>query len=367
MKNNLSSDQEFPACGYGLSGLCCSACLSGPCRISPFDRDTDRGKCGASADQLVAGNLLRMIAAETAGCLAGLAQDVNQTRAAASERPIASSINPGIAKDIFEKYGLDPTAFEKTAAAGLLARKLEDLLPAHHLSHDLNPLLSRLYPENVFPQFYSSETLPAASLTLTVMTAFQSVQNQGAAVEDILRTCLTVSLIYLICQELIQDLHILFDEKPSRVTQSVETDVIETLDPALPSRGAVLLSAPEDGGDGFNRKTETFRKQWQDPLIEISQPAGLFDIGRQFYRRWSRPVADTAPLVVALSPSAAQVVGMLVCGYTVVSWPGLPLFGSEPVRRFFSEELKPVFGSVYLSPEAGDILSVAQNYCRKTP
>ena len=101
MKNNLSPDQEFPACGYGLNGLCCSACLQGPCRISPFDRDTDRGKCGASADRLVAGNLLRMIAAETAGRLADLAQSVNQIRASSFERPAASSAKPGIAKDIF--------------------------------------------------------------------------------------------------------------------------------------------------------------------------------------------------------------------------------------------------------------------------
>lgn len=366
MKNN-PPDQGFPACGYGLSGLCCSACLSGPCRISPFDRDTDRGKCGASADQLVAGNLLQMIAAETTGCLADLTQRVNQYRAVAFERPAASSENPETAKDIFDKYDLDLAAFEKTGGAGLLAGKVEDLLSAHHPTRDLNPLLSRLYPENVFPQFYSSETLPAVSLTLTVMTAFQSVQNQGAAVEDILRTCLKISLIYLVCQELIQDFHLLHDEKPSRVTPSAEAVVVETLDPALPSGGAVLLSAPEQRDDGLNRKSKTFRKQWQGPLIEISRPAELFDISRQFYRRWSRPVVDTVPLVVALTPSAAQIVGTLACGYTVISWPGLPLFGSEPVRRFFSEDLKQVFGSIYLPPEAGDILSVAQTYCRKVP
>ena len=234
-------------------------------------------------------------------------------------------------------------------------------------ARDLTPFWTRLYPADAFPQFYSGEILPAATLPLSGLAAFQLFQKRDESLEDILRTCLKVSLVYLICEELIQDLEILRDKGASRGIQQIETDAAEILDPALLPGGAVLLSAPDQGVDGLERKIEMFRKQWQGPLIEISRPAGLFEIGRQFYRRWSRPVADTAPLVIALTPSAALIVGILACGYTVVSWPGLPLFGSEPVRRFFSEDLREVFGSVYLPPEAGDILSVAQNYSRKKP
>jgi hypothetical protein len=367
VKNNLSSDQEFPACGYGLNGLCCSACLMGPCRISPFDRDTEKGKCGASADRLVAENLLRMIAAETAGRLADLAQSVNQTRASSFERPAASSAKPGIAKDIFDKYGLDRAAVRKTGDAGLLASKIEDLLSINPPARDLTPFWSRLYPADAFPQFYSGEILPAATLPLSGLAAFQLFQKRDESLEDILRTCLKISLVYLICEELIQDLEILQDKGSSPGIRKIETDAAETLDPALSPGGAVLLSAPDQGVDGLERKIETFRKQWQRPLIEISRPSGFFEISRQFYRRWSLPVADTAPLVIALTPSAALIVGILACGYTVVSCPGLPLCGSEPVRRFFSEDLKQVFGSVYLSPEAGDILAVLQNYLRQMP
>jgi hypothetical protein len=367
VKNRLSSDPEFPACGYGLSGLCCSACLFGPCRISPFDRDTDRGECKASADRLVAGNLLRMIAGETAGRLAELARSVNQIRAASSKRPAVSSANPGIANEIFDKYGLDRAAAGKTGNAGLLAGKIEDLLSVDHPARDLTPVWSRLYPESVFPQFYSGEILPTDSLTLTGLAAFQLFQKQDAARKDILRACLKVSLVYLVCEELIQDLDILQDKETVRAIKKNEPNAAETLDPAQPSARVILMHAADQSINGLEGKTEAFRKQWPGPLMEILRPAGLFDIGRQFYRRWSRPVADTEALVVVLTASAALVAGILACGYAAVSWPGLPLSGSDPVRRFFSEDLKQVFGSVYLPPEAGDILSVAQNYFRKVP
>jgi hypothetical protein len=129
----------------------------------------------------------------------------------------------------------------------------------------------------------------------------------------------------------------------------------------------VCLSASDQGVEEFGRKADAFRKHWQGPLIEISRPADIFGISRRFFQRWSRPPADTAPLIVALTSSAALVIGILVCGYTTVSWPGLPFFGSRPAMRFFSRELEPIFGSVYLPPESADILTVVQNHFRKEP
>ncbi len=52
-----------PECGFGQLGICCRICNMGPCRISPFDDDgPKRGVCGATADIIVARNLIRMIA-----------------------------------------------------------------------------------------------------------------------------------------------------------------------------------------------------------------------------------------------------------------------------------------------------------------
>ncbi len=56
--------QQTPQCRYGLSGTCCNRCLWGPCRV---DNNKKQGICGADADLIIAGNLLRYLAA---GCTA---------------------------------------------------------------------------------------------------------------------------------------------------------------------------------------------------------------------------------------------------------------------------------------------------------
>jgi len=56
-------DKMLPQCGFGELGLCCRICNMGPCRISPFeDTGPKKGICGATADIIVARNLIRMIA-----------------------------------------------------------------------------------------------------------------------------------------------------------------------------------------------------------------------------------------------------------------------------------------------------------------
>lgn len=57
----------LPQCGFGELGVCCRNCNMGPCRISPFeDEGPKAGVCGATADIIVARNLIRMIAAGAA-------------------------------------------------------------------------------------------------------------------------------------------------------------------------------------------------------------------------------------------------------------------------------------------------------------
>lgn len=57
---------QLPQCGFGESGLCCRNCVMGPCRIDPFGDGADKGICGATADTMVARNLIRYIAAGAA-------------------------------------------------------------------------------------------------------------------------------------------------------------------------------------------------------------------------------------------------------------------------------------------------------------
>ena len=56
-------EKMLPQCGFGELGVCCRNCNMGPCRISPFDDSgPSKGICGATADIIVARNLIRMIA-----------------------------------------------------------------------------------------------------------------------------------------------------------------------------------------------------------------------------------------------------------------------------------------------------------------
>jgi carbon-monoxide dehydrogenase catalytic subunit len=56
-------DKQQPQCGFGELGLCCRNCNMGPCRIDPFGEGATKEVCGATADIIVARNLVRSIAA----------------------------------------------------------------------------------------------------------------------------------------------------------------------------------------------------------------------------------------------------------------------------------------------------------------
>ncbi|RLB90508.1 MAG: carbon-monoxide dehydrogenase catalytic subunit [Deltaproteobacteria bacterium] len=59
-------EAQQPQCGFGQLGLCCRNCNHGPCRIDPFGDGASKGVCGATAETIVARNLLRAIAAGAA-------------------------------------------------------------------------------------------------------------------------------------------------------------------------------------------------------------------------------------------------------------------------------------------------------------
>ncbi|MEN3039422.1 MAG: anaerobic carbon-monoxide dehydrogenase catalytic subunit [Candidatus Kryptonium sp.] len=50
---------QEPQCAFGELGVCCRMCYMGPCRIDVFDGGPKVGVCGATADVIVARNLLR--------------------------------------------------------------------------------------------------------------------------------------------------------------------------------------------------------------------------------------------------------------------------------------------------------------------
>ena len=59
-------ESQEPQCGFGKLGICCRNCFMGPCRIDPFGNGAQLGVCGATADAIVARNLLKDVCAGTA-------------------------------------------------------------------------------------------------------------------------------------------------------------------------------------------------------------------------------------------------------------------------------------------------------------
>jgi carbon-monoxide dehydrogenase catalytic subunit len=59
-------ESQEPQCGFGRLGICCRNCFMGPCRIDPFGDGAKEGICGATADTIVARNLLKHVAVGTA-------------------------------------------------------------------------------------------------------------------------------------------------------------------------------------------------------------------------------------------------------------------------------------------------------------
>ncbi len=53
---------QQPQCRFGKQGICCRLCSMGPCRAITTSKGEKIGVCGATADTIVARNLLRMIA-----------------------------------------------------------------------------------------------------------------------------------------------------------------------------------------------------------------------------------------------------------------------------------------------------------------
>ncbi|HNX09577.1 MAG TPA: anaerobic carbon-monoxide dehydrogenase catalytic subunit, partial [Methanothrix sp.] len=101
-------EKQQPQCGFGELGLCCRNCNMGPCRIDPFGEGASKGVCGATADIIVARNLLRSIAAGAAAH-SDHARDVAHTfREVVSGRATSYSIKDQAKMELLMKeYGVD--------------------------------------------------------------------------------------------------------------------------------------------------------------------------------------------------------------------------------------------------------------------
>ncbi len=358
MRETERESGKFPSCGYGVMGLCCSSCLLGPCRITPFERDSAKVPCGDNADIVVAKNLLRLVGVEAASGLKNLNERLRKLGSSVSSRPTGKVSADVKLKDIAEKYGVAPRVTAKRFIHYLMEESERLLYPLPD-SENPSTLLSSLYPEGPFPHIHRNVLLPN-SLTSLIFETLSNEQKESIPVEGILWRCLRTSMLTFICEELCRDIDYLNNGKWLRETEGEALDVLEHL-PPNPLPVVVYLSRDESPHkESMSRTAGELKQAVEGNLlhVRIRDINMLPHIARRFFQEWSLSAAEVGAIAVAFSQSAASALGALVFGFTVISFPPLPIHGSEVVEKFLREDLQEKLGSVYLPPRAGEVLPV---------
>jgi hypothetical protein len=345
MRRPEKDERKFPACGYGLLGLCCSNCLLGPCRISPFEKDSEKGRCGDSSDLIVAKNLFRLVAGETLEGLGSLKRAVEKFSSLGAETYAKRRASARDQSEIIEKYGLPPNATRK-ALSRYVFKETENLLSP--ISRKQPLFLKDLYPERVFPSLYQ-HPFPPNSLMGHLLDSIRSDSTESSDVEKILWKCLQISTIGIICGELDRDINdIINPEGPSQR----EGKALDTLKGASSNPSLVIIFVEDEkygSKESFHPMAQKLKESVKGEVLPLStKTVGLLpEIGRRLYKKWAISIAGMKVMVLISSPSTTWTLGALALGFNVISFPALPIHGSEQVEKFFSETLKRRFGNVY--------------------
>ncbi len=346
-------DEKILTCGYGLIGLCCSDCLLGPCRISPFEKETQRGICEDPADRVVVKNLFRKVTGEAWKGLADLKE--------AFQGLLSHHAHPGKRRqpfierqaNIYEKYGC-PSEKSKKIQGRYLSKEVEKLFSLFPQEKTL--LLKNLFPPRAFP-LLTQNSFPSGSLVSFLLDIMSRGSIESPDIETLLEQCLQVSMIPLLCEELRQDIHHLITEEEMSQNDQKFYDVIKSL-PKEPSPMIFLLSDEKSSsGEWVHRMAQSLQRDFTGkvPTLSIHGIEGLREVGERLTRRWSLPVAEMKIVTLISSPLATRVLGALALGYSVISHPALPIHGSDRVETFFSEVLKKKFGNCYFFSWREDI------------
>jgi len=175
-------------------------------------------------------------------------------------------------------------------------------------------------------------------------------QRKLSEVEEIQWKCLQISMYTFISEELRHHIEYFIDgeEIPDKDRRGL--DILDRL-PSKPSPVIILFSGEDAPFNEFiHRMAEELRKNFKGTslFIPITEIASLLNIGRRLFKKWSLSVAEMGTIVLISSKEATPVLGALIFGFTVASFPPLPIHGSERVEKFFLEDFKKRFGNAYL-------------------
>lgn len=296
-----------PQCGYGLLGLCCSACLQGPCRRSPFDGESGGEFCGEDRDWIVARNVIDRVVRESLQAMAPFKSGLE--RAAGRENPPA-----------------EPRLAEMRAL----------LSP---FSGDSTALWERICPGRAFPslQAFQFSAVPWCAALLE-MAAVET--EPPREIEAQLAGAIRLSAMTLAAEALSRGMAAAAPPERER---------------PLPASAAPLLLLVSDGGAVpgagpealFEAIESACRKE--APICRLSHVSELPAFGRKLYDRWGIPASLSGSIAVVASSSMTHGLGALALGFSVAAVPPYPIHGSERVENYLTRQLKSTVGHGYLA------------------
>jgi hypothetical protein len=302
------ADQEkgiLPKCGYGLLGLCCTSCLSGPCRRSPFDEAGGGGYCGQDSDWIVARNLTERVSRESLQAMA-LLRDALERASGPGSRIGASRL---------EEMRLLLSPFFRGESA----------------------LLGSLFPERAFP-FLHTLKFPCGSWGAALLDAAAAPPGTRDIVAQ-MESALRLSALALAAEALLGEL-------AGRTQEETGFEL-----PATPAPLLILISdadgLPDEGRDAAFGEIEAACRA--TALIgKLSHVGRLPALGRAIYEKWGVPASLSGSIAVVASPSVTRGLGALALGFSLAPLPGYPVQGSPRVGNYLTNHLREAFGHAYL-------------------
>lgn len=357
---NRLSDSPWP-CGFGCLGLCCSRCLLGPCRLSPFDPDA-RGICGLTADTIVAENLLGLTAADAANGLQRLRQAVKKaeeslSRPGSDELPITDS-----AKRIIRRIGSSRSSRTETMAALIEASRQLLTSPQSDMGDDL----LKMYVRETWRPHFQKTGSARDSGTIGLIQALAPPVPDSHDPRARLEKCMDLAAFELLTRVLAADLACLMhpDEEPEREA-SLHTPEIPGEDP----KGMKLL-VYRDGADGAGPANTVLARFQEslDPEVHqspVSDIARLTGIDRERRENGRGELKDVYPLLVVFSRHPTPSLQGLLLGLNVLSRPVLPIHGGDAVERFFECNLIEITGGRYLMSTELELTATVKDVLRR--
>jgi hypothetical protein len=328
---------QYPPCGYGLLGLCCSDCLRGPCRISPFEKT--HALCGADSDLLVAGNICRLAAGEFVRVLKSftpVAREFHRKRKAPSK---------ALTESLARKYGIpgkDLIPFLKKETA----RLLDPLAGQRSLP------FSSIFPERPFPTDHAAKRCGPLLGELFGLLSWKD--PDGADPEALLWRCLDSAACMLIVEELTRDILLLL----SSMEQEKGGWTLFPNLPKSPGPMVVSLVETEHSQSVEMQRLATALKEISDVLsISLRGTQGLIRLCHGLREKWHRQTSDLPVVVLVESPDILPILAPLALGLATVSDPSLPIQGGKKVEDFFYSGLSKVTGNFYLPVTNETVLS----------